>query len=148
MEVSCTAVFILLESSPVPAAWHKCPVQGNGISSLPFEALHGDTVRSIVSLSMKQWLVLQGEQCLHAVVETCLKVFCGTVVDVSGGDGTSLVLEGIPEDTRELINIEAIIEEDEIKEDKLRDVRLMLDMVMMAHNNIRKGVYAIGQISS
>lgn len=45
-------------------------------------------------------------------------------------------------------NIEAIIEEDEIKEDKLRDVRLMLDMVMMAHTNIRKGVYAIGQISS
>lgn len=85
-------MFILLESSPVPAAWPKYPVQGNGISSLPFEALHGETVRSIVSLSMKQWLVLQGEQCLHAVVETCLKVFCGTVVDVSGGDGTSLVL--------------------------------------------------------
>ncbi|KAK9944243.1 hypothetical protein M0R45_009820 [Rubus argutus] len=46
--------------------------------------------------------------------------------------------EAIPEDKGKVIILEAIIEEDEINEDKLTDVRLMLDMVMMAHTNTGK----------
>ena len=37
-----------------------------------------------------------------------------------------------------MIILEAIIVEDEVKEDKLTDVRLALDMVMMAHTKAGK----------
>ncbi|KAK9944250.1 hypothetical protein M0R45_009825 [Rubus argutus] len=46
--------------------------------------------------------------------------------------------EAIPEDKGKLIIVEAIIEEDEIKEDKLTDVKLMMDMAMMAHTSTGK----------
>ncbi|PRQ25059.1 putative O-methyltransferase COMT-type, S-adenosyl-L-methionine-dependent methyltransferase [Rosa chinensis] len=45
--------------------------------------------------------------------------------------------EAIPEDKGKVIILEAVIEEDEIK-DELTDVRLMLDMVMMAHTSTGK----------
>lgn len=41
--------------------------------------------------------------------------------------------EAIPEDKGKVIIVEAVIEEED--NDKLKDVRLMLDMVMMAHTN-------------
>ncbi|KAF8405482.1 hypothetical protein HHK36_010389 [Tetracentron sinense] len=41
--------------------------------------------------------------------------------------------EAIPEDKGKVIIVEAVIEEEE--EHKLKDIRLMLDMVMMAHTN-------------
>nr|XP_011459712.1 PREDICTED: (RS)-norcoclaurine 6-O-methyltransferase-like [Fragaria vesca subsp. vesca] len=46
--------------------------------------------------------------------------------------------EAIPKDKGKVIILEAIIEEDELEEDELTHVRLMLDMVMMAHTNTGK----------
>ncbi|ONH92381.1 hypothetical protein PRUPE_8G171600 [Prunus persica] len=47
--------------------------------------------------------------------------------------------EAIPEDKGKVIIIEAVIDEEDEKEDsKLTNVRLMLDMVMMAHTNTGK----------
>ncbi|CAL9022876.1 unnamed protein product [Prunus brigantina] len=47
--------------------------------------------------------------------------------------------EAIPEDKGNVIIVEAVIDEKDEKEDiKLTNVRLMLDMVMMAHTNTGK----------
>ena len=46
--------------------------------------------------------------------------------------------EALPKENGRVIIVEALIEEEEGKKDKLKDVGLILDMVMMAHTNFGK----------
>ncbi|XP_048337575.2 acetylserotonin O-methyltransferase [Ziziphus jujuba] len=60
--------------------------------------------------------------------------------------------EAIPKDKGKVIIVEAVIEEEDEKKDKLSDVRLMLDMVMMAHTStgkertLKEWEYVLGQV--
>ncbi|XP_008236081.1 PREDICTED: (RS)-norcoclaurine 6-O-methyltransferase-like [Prunus mume] len=209
------AAFILLESSPVMLApWHGLSARIQGVSNPSFEAVHGEDVWSYAAANpnhsklINEAMACDARVAVPAVLESCLEVFKGleTIVDVGGGDGTTLRLlveecpwirgvnfdlphvvsvaqecdrienvggdmfdcvpkadaaiimwvlhdwgddecirilkkcrEAIPEDKGKVIIVEAVIEEDNEKQDKkLTDVRLMLDMVMMAHTNTGK----------
>ncbi|XP_021810397.1 3'-hydroxy-N-methyl-(S)-coclaurine 4'-O-methyltransferase 2-like isoform X1 [Prunus avium] len=209
------AAFILLESSPVMLApWHGLSARIQGVSNPAFEAVHGEDVWSYAAANpnhsklINEAMACDARVAVPAVLESCLEVFKGleTIVDVGGGDGTTLRLlveacpwirgvnfdlphvvsvaqecdrienvggdmfdcvpkadaaiimwvlhdwgddecirilkkcrEAIPEDKGKVIIVEAVIEEDSEKLDKkLTDVRLMLDMVMMAHTNTGK----------
>ncbi|BFG42386.1 hypothetical protein CerSpe_286600 [Prunus speciosa] len=209
------AALILLESSPVMLApWHGLSARIQGVSNPAFEAVHGEDVWSYAAANpnhsklINDAMACDARVAVPAVLESCLEVFKGleTIVDVGGGDGTTLRLlveacpwirgvnfdlphvvsvaqecdrienvggdmfdcvpkadaaiimwvlhdwgddecihilkkcrEAIPEDKGKVIIVEAVIEEDSEKQDKkLTDVRLMLDMVMMAHTNTGK----------
>ncbi|BFG42393.1 hypothetical protein CerSpe_286670 [Prunus speciosa] len=210
------AAFILLESSPVMLApWHglSARIQGN-IRNPVFEEVHGQDLWSFGAANpdhnklFNEAMACDARVVVPAVIESCIDVFKGldTIVDVGGGDGTTLRLlveacpwirginfdlphvvsvaqeydlienvggdmfdyvpkadaviikwvlhdweddecirilkkcrEAIPEDKGKVIIIEAVIDENDEKEDsKLTNVRLMLDMVMMAHTNTGK----------
>ncbi|KAH0978072.1 hypothetical protein GBA52_027791 [Prunus armeniaca] len=209
------AALILLESSPVMLApWHGLSARIQGVSNPAFEAVHGEDVWSYAAANpnhsklINEAMACDARVAVPAVLESCLEVFKGleTIVDVGGGDGTTLRLlveacpwirgvnfdlphvvsvaqecdrienvggdmfdcvpkadaaiimwvlhdwgddecirilkkcrEAIPEEKGKVIIVEAVIEEDNEKQDnKLTDVRLMLDMVMMAHTNTGK----------
>ncbi|CAB4290931.1 unnamed protein product [Prunus armeniaca] len=209
------AAFILLESSPVMLApWHGLSARIQGVSNPAFEAVHGEDVWSYAAANpnhsklINEAMACDARVAVPAVLGSCLEVFKGleTIVDVGGGDGTTLRLlveacpwirgvnfdlphvvsvaqecdrienvggdmfdcvpkadaaiimwvlhdwgddecirilkkcrEAIPEEKGKVIIVEAVIEEDNEKQDnKLTDVRLMLDMVMMAHTNTGK----------
>ncbi|XP_008236085.1 PREDICTED: (RS)-norcoclaurine 6-O-methyltransferase-like [Prunus mume] len=209
------AAFILLENSPVMLApFHGLSARIQGISNPAFEAVHGEDVWSYAAANpdhsklFNEAMACDARVTVPAVIESCSEVFKGieTIVDVGGGDGTTLRLlieacpwirginfdlphvvslaqecdrienvggdmfefvpkvdavimkwvlhdwgddecirilkkcrEAIPEDKGKVIIIEAVIDEKDEKEDsKLTNVRLMLDMVMMAHNSTGK----------
>ncbi|KAI5315152.1 PREDICTED: (RS)-norcoclaurine [Prunus dulcis] len=209
------AAFILLESSPVMLApWHGLSARIQGVNNPAFKAVHGEDVWSYAAANpnhsklINEAMACDARVAVPAVLESCLEVFKGleTIVDVGGGDGTTLRLlveacpwirginfdlphvvsvaqecdrienvggdmfdcvpkadaaiimwvlhdwgddecirilkkcrEAIPEDKGKVIIVEAVIEEDNEKQDKkLTNVRLMLDMVMMAHTNTGK----------
>src|ERR1044072_777616 len=46
--------------------------------------------------------------------------------------------EAVPKENGKVIIVDAVVEEEDGKHDKLKDVGLMLDMVMMAHTNSGK----------
>ncbi|ONH92375.1 hypothetical protein PRUPE_8G171000 [Prunus persica] len=209
------AALILLESSPVMLApWHGLSARIQGVNNSAFEAVHGEDVWSYAAANpnhsklINEAMACDARVAVPAVLESCLEVFKGleTIVDVGGGDGTTLRLlveacpwirginfdlphvvsvaqecdrienvggdmfdcvpkadaaiimwvlhdwgddecirilkkcrEAVPEDKGQVIIVEAVIEEDNEKQDKkLTNVRLMLDMVMMAHTNTGK----------
>ncbi|KAH0978080.1 hypothetical protein GBA52_027799 [Prunus armeniaca] len=209
------AAFILLESSPVMLApWHGLSARIQGISNSAFESVHGEDVWSYAAANpdhsklINEAMACDARVAVPAVIESCLEVFKGieTIVDVGGGDGTTLRLlveacpwiqginfdlphvvsvaqecdriknvggdmfdcvpkadavimkwvlhdwgddecirilkkcrEAILENKGKVIIVEAVIDEKDEKEDiKLTNVRLMLDMVMMAHTNTGK----------
>ncbi|KAI5315155.1 hypothetical protein L3X38_044331 [Prunus dulcis] len=210
------AALILLESSPVMLApWHglSARIQGN-IRNPVFEEVHGEDLWSFGAANpdhnklFNEAMACDARVHVPAVIESCLEVFKGieTIVDVGGGDGSTMRLlveacpwiqginfdlphvvsvaqecdrienvggdmfdcvpkadaliikgvlhdwgddecirilkkcrEAIPEDKGKVIIVEAVIDEKDEKEDiKLTNVRLMLDMVMMAHTNTGK----------
>ncbi|KAM2276643.1 hypothetical protein ACFXTI_035047 [Malus domestica] len=208
------AALILLESSPVMLApWHGLSARLRGNSNPSFEAVHGEDLWSFAAANpdhsklINDAMACDARVAVPAVIESCLEVFKGleTIVDVGGGDGTTLRLlvetcpwirginfdrphvvsvahecdrienvggdffycvpkadaaiimwvlhdwgdddcirilkkcrEAIPNDKGKVIIIEAVIEEDGKEDNKLADVRLMLDMVMLAHTNTGK----------
>ncbi|KAM1483169.1 hypothetical protein TB2_034601 [Malus domestica] len=208
------AALILLESSPVMLApWHGLSARLRGNSNPSFEAVHGEDIWSFAAANpdhsklINDAMACDARVAVPAVIENCLEVFKGleTIVDVGGGDGTTLRLlvetcpwirginfdlphvvsvaqecdrienvggdffccvpkadaaiimwvlhdwgdndcirvlkkcrEAIPNDKGKVIIIEAVIEEDGKEDNKLADVRLMLDMVMLAHTNTGK----------
>ncbi|KAI3447909.1 hypothetical protein Pfo_004574 [Paulownia fortunei] len=201
------AALVLLESSPVMLApWHRLSSRAltNGASA--FEAAHGEDVWEYASANPAHSKLINDAMACHArlamsaIVDHYPDAFkgIGSLVDVGGGDGTTLrtlvkacpwirginfdlphvvsaappcdgiehvdgnmfeiipkadaaflmwVLhdwsddecihilrkcrEAIPKDTGKVIISEAVIKEGE--EDKYTDVRLALDMVMLAH---------------
>ncbi|XP_028090038.1 acetylserotonin O-methyltransferase-like [Camellia sinensis] len=204
------AAFVLLESSPVMLApWHglSARVLANGSSA--FEAAHGEDVWSYAATSpahskrINDAMACDARVAVPAIIDGCPELFHGleSLVDVGGGDGTTLCMlvkacpwirginfdlphvvsdnldsvvgvehvggdmfdsipkadaaflmwvlhdwgdeecihilrkcrEAIPKDKGKVIIAEAVMEEEE--GDKLEYVRLMLDMVMMAHTN-------------
>ena len=97
------AAFIMLESSPVMLApWHglSARVYANGTSSPAFEAVHGEDVWSFAAANpghselINEAMACDARLAMPALIENCLEVFNGieTIVDVGGGDGTSLSL--------------------------------------------------------
>ncbi|KAH7851934.1 hypothetical protein Vadar_018491 [Vaccinium darrowii] len=196
------ADFFLFENDPeMLAPWHSLSARVLANESPAFESAHGEDIwRYTAKDPAKSKLINDGmasgsRVVVPAIIEECPDVFDGvaSVVDVGGGEGTSLRLlakafpwirginfdlphvvsvapdsvgvehvggdmfvsvpkwvlhdwdddeciqilrncrEAIPKDKGKVIIIEAVIEED--KNDKLEYVKLMLDMVMMAHTN-------------
>ncbi|XP_049398222.1 acetylserotonin O-methyltransferase-like [Solanum stenotomum] len=211
------AAFLLFESSPVMLApWHNLSARiSSKYNSTPvFEAAHGKHVWKYAEADPKHSNLLNNAMAcdarvaVSAIIDGCPEIFEGvnTVVDVGGGDGTTLRLlveafpwinginfdlphvasvaphatgvvhvggdmfnyvpkadaaflmwvlhdwsdeeciqiltkcrEAIPQDNGKVIILEAIIGEKEesiirgSNNEKLKDVGLMLDMVMMAH---------------
>uniref|UniRef100_A0A5B7ANX0 Putative RS-norcoclaurine 6-O-methyltransferase n=1 Tax=Davidia involucrata TaxID=16924 RepID=A0A5B7ANX0_DAVIN len=203
------AALVLLESSPVMLApWHglSARVLANGTSA--FEAAHGEDVWSYAAADpghsklINDAMACDARVAVPAILNGCPEVLdgLGSLVDVGGGDGTTLRMlvkacpwikgtnfdlphvvsvapdcvgiqhvggdmfhtvpnadaaflmwvlhdwaddeciqilrkcrEAIPKDKGKVIIVEAVVEEEE--GDKLKYVRLMLDMVMMAHTN-------------
>uniref|UniRef100_A0A199UA37 O-methyltransferase domain-containing protein n=1 Tax=Manihot esculenta TaxID=3983 RepID=A0A199UA37_MANES len=203
----------LLESSPVMLApWHFLSkrVRQNG-STAAFEAAHGDDIWKYGAAFPDHSKLFNDAMACHAriavprMIEKCPEVFDGvkTLVDVGGGNGTSLSLlvkafpwiqginfdlphvvstaiecdgvthvggdmfesvpkadavvlmwvlhdwndeeciqilknckGAIPKENGKVIMVEVVVGEE--KDDKLEFVRVMLDMVMMAHTNSGK----------
>ncbi|XP_059434792.1 acetylserotonin O-methyltransferase-like [Corylus avellana] len=206
------AALILLESSPVMLApWHSLSARVLANETSPFDAAHGEDVWSYAaenpahSQLINEAMACDARLAVPAMIHDCPEVFdgLGSLVDVGGGNGTTLqtlvkafpwlrginfdlphvvsvatesievehvggdmflsvpkadavflkwVLhdwgdkeciqilkkcrEAIPEDKGKVIIVEAVIEEAET--DKLTDVRLALDMIVMAHTNTGK----------
>ncbi|XP_021810398.1 (RS)-norcoclaurine 6-O-methyltransferase-like isoform X2 [Prunus avium] len=95
------AAFILLESSPVMLApWHGLSARIQGVSNPAFEAVHGEDVWSYAAANpnhsklINEAMACDARVAVPAVLESCLEVFKGleTIVDVGGGDGTTLRL--------------------------------------------------------
>ncbi|KAH7518340.1 hypothetical protein FEM48_Zijuj09G0161100 [Ziziphus jujuba var. spinosa] len=122
-QVHSMAAFLLLESSPpMLAPWHGLSARIRSAGSSPFEAANGE-----------DWVLHDwgDEECIQ-ILKKCK--------------------EAIPKDKGKVIIVEAVIEEEDEKKDKLSDVRLMLDMVMMAHTSTGKErtwkewEYVLGQV--
>ncbi|XP_050365486.1 acetylserotonin O-methyltransferase-like [Argentina anserina] len=97
------AALILLESSPVMLApWHglSARVRGTGLSSPAFEAVHGEDIWSFAAANpghsklIDEAMACDTRVVMPAVIASCIEVFRGieSIVDVGGGDGTSLSL--------------------------------------------------------
>ncbi|GFZ00477.1 O-methyltransferase family protein [Actinidia rufa] len=206
------AAFVLLESSPVMLApWHGLSARVMAKGDLAFESTHGKDIWSYAATNpahsklINDAMACDARVAVAAIMDGCPDLFNGmdSLVDVGGGDGTTLRLlveacpwirginfdlphvvseapacdgiehiggdmfvsvpkadamllmwvlhdwgddecinvlrkckEAIPKDKGKVIIIEGVVEEEE--EDKLKYVRLMLDMVMMAHTNTGK----------
>ncbi|KAJ7980565.1 putative O-methyltransferase [Quillaja saponaria] len=208
------AAFVLLESSPVMLApWHALSTRALVNVKSPFEKAHGEDIWSYAednlahSQLINEAMACDARVAVPAIIENCGKELfdgVGTLVDVGGGNGTTMSLlikacpwiqginfdlpyvvaaapkgegvenvggdmfqcvpkadaaflmwvlhdwgdeecihilkkcrEAIPEDKGKVIIVEAVLEEGK-EENKLKDVRLMLDMVMMAHTGTGK----------
>ncbi|MCD7451351.1 hypothetical protein HAX54_011135 [Datura stramonium] len=196
------AAFLLFESSPVMlAAWHNLSARiSSKDNSVPaFDAAHGKDVWKYAEADsghnnlLNSAMACDARVAVSAIIDGCPDIFEGvnTMVDVGGGDGTTLRLlveafpwinginfdlphvasiaphangvvhvggdmfnyvpkadaaflmcrEAIPKDKGKVIILEAIIGEKEemtirgSNNEKLKDVALMLDMVMMAHTS-------------
>ncbi|KAK3015154.1 hypothetical protein RJ639_005300 [Escallonia herrerae] len=203
------AAFVLFESSPVMMApWHCLSARVLAAGTSAFEAAHGDDVWQYAASNpahsklLDEAMACDARVAVPAIIGCAPEVFegLGSLVDVGGGDGTSLGMvvkacpwirginfdlphvvslapncdgiehvagnmfdsipkadaaylmwvlhdwgddecihilkkcrEAIPQDTGKVIIVEAVIGERE--GDKLKDVALLLDMVMMAHTN-------------
>ncbi|CAK9177888.1 unnamed protein product [Ilex paraguariensis] len=203
------APLLLLESSPVMLApWHNLRTRVLATGTSPFEAAHGEDVWSYAmtnpahSKLINDAMACDARVAVPTIIYGCPEVLegLGSLVDVGGGDGTTLGIlvkacpwirginfdlphvvsvampcdgvehvggnmfdsvpkadaaflkwvlhdwgddecihilrkcrEAVPSNTGKVIIVEAVIEEEE--GDKLKDVRLMLDMVMLAHTN-------------
>ncbi|KAK4477256.1 hypothetical protein RD792_016470 [Penstemon davidsonii] len=206
-EANSMAAFVLLESSPVMLApWQRLSVQAKTNGPSAFETVHGEDVWIFAAKNPAHSKLIDDAMASHArgimaaIVDQYSEVFkgVGSLVDVGGGDGTSLrtlvkacpcicginfdlphvvsvapicdgvehvggdmfqsvpkadaafimwvlhdwsdeeciqilrnCLKAIPKEKGKVIIAEAVIEEGE--EDKYSDVRLALDMVMLAH---------------
>ncbi|XP_004290757.1 PREDICTED: 3'-hydroxy-N-methyl-(S)-coclaurine 4'-O-methyltransferase-like [Fragaria vesca subsp. vesca] len=97
------AALILLEASPVMLEpWHglSAGVQGDGMSTPAFEAVHGEDVWSFAAANpghselINEAMACDARLAVPAVIESCIEVFHGieSIVDVGGGDGTTLSL--------------------------------------------------------
>ncbi|XP_008236086.1 PREDICTED: (RS)-norcoclaurine 6-O-methyltransferase-like isoform X2 [Prunus mume] len=95
------AALILLESSPLMLApWHGLSARIQGISNSEFESVHGEDVWSHAAANpdhsklFNEAMACDARVAVPAVIESCLEVFKGieTIVDVGGGDGTTLRL--------------------------------------------------------
>ncbi|XP_008236089.1 PREDICTED: 3'-hydroxy-N-methyl-(S)-coclaurine 4'-O-methyltransferase 2-like isoform X2 [Prunus mume] len=95
------AALILLESSPVMlATWHGLSARIQGITNSAFESVHGEDVWSHAAANpdhsklFNEAMACDARVAVPAVIESCLEVFKGieTIVDVGGGDGTTLRL--------------------------------------------------------
>ncbi|XP_022136173.1 (RS)-norcoclaurine 6-O-methyltransferase-like [Momordica charantia] len=206
---SSVAPLFLLENGPAMLApWHNLCAKIKGVSDvLPFEAAHGSDLWGYAAANPTYNTLFHeamacGARLIHvpAILETCGEVFegVGCLVDVGGGNGTSLSMivkacpwirginfdlphvvaaspeyenvqhvggsmfnyvpkadaaflkwilhdwddeecikilknckEAIPKDTGKVIIVEAVIDEKE--ESEVSDVRVMVDMVVMAH---------------
>ncbi|KAL5858554.1 hypothetical protein ACOSQ3_006012 [Xanthoceras sorbifolium] len=208
-EPTSMAALILLESSPVMLApWHSLSVRAL-INGAPFTAAHGKDVWDYAAVDeahsklINDAMACGARATVPAIIEGCPEVFdgVGSVVDVGGGNGTTLQLltkalpsirginfdlphvvsvaedcdgvehvggdffesvpkadaaflmwvlhdwsdeeciqilkkcrEAVPKDIGKVIIVEAVVEDKEgAPHDKLEFVKLMLDMVMMAH---------------
>ncbi|XP_015059880.1 acetylserotonin O-methyltransferase-like [Solanum pennellii] len=214
------AAFLLFESSPVMLApWHNLSarISSKDNSTPAFDAAHGKDIwkyaeaDSGLSNLLNNAMACDAKVTVSAIIDSCPEIFEGvnTMVDVGGGDGTTLRLlveafpwinginfdlphvasvaphaigvvhvggdmfnyvpkadaaflmwvlhdwgdeeciqiltkcrEAIPKDKGKVIILEAIIGEKEenniirgSNNEKLKDVGLMLDMVMMAHTS-------------
>ncbi|XP_055802527.1 acetylserotonin O-methyltransferase-like [Solanum dulcamara] len=211
------ATFLLFESNPVMLApWHNLSARilSKDNSTPAFDAVHGKNIWKFAEADpehnnlLNNAMACDARMAVPAIIDGCPKIFEGvnTMVDVGGGDGTTLKLlveafpwinginfdlphvasvaphaigvvhvggdmfnyvpkadaaflkwvlhdwgdeeciqilikcrEAIPKDKGKVIIVEAIIgEKEEIitrgsNNEKLKDVALMLDMVMMAH---------------
>lgn len=203
------ADLLLFESTPVMLApWHSLSARVLVNGSPAFQSTHGEDIWRYAaenpghSQLINDAMACDARVAVPAVIEGCPEVFNGveSVVDVGGGDGTTLRLlvkafpwirginfdlphvvsvapdcvgvehvggdmfisvpkadaaylmwvlhdwdddecikilrkcrEAIPKDKGKVIIVEAVVEDD--NNNKLEYVRLMLDMVMMAHTN-------------
>ncbi|KAK3001801.1 hypothetical protein RJ639_022016 [Escallonia herrerae] len=184
------AAFVLFESSPVMLApWHRLSARVLAAGTSAFEAAHGDDVCHCAASNpahsklLDEAMACDARVAVPAIIDCSPQVFegLGLLVDVGGGDGTSLgmvvkacpwirginfdlphvvslapycagvehvggnmfesipkadaayLMESIPQDTGKVIIAHAVLGES--KGDKLKDVALLLDMVMMAHTN-------------
>ncbi|KAI3745145.1 hypothetical protein L1987_58249 [Smallanthus sonchifolius] len=101
------AELVLLESNPIMLApWHKLSGWVLGNEDSPFEATHGNDLWGFVAANpghsklFNDATACDARAGVRAVVEGCPEVFQGvrTLVDVGGGDGTTLrlIVEACP----------------------------------------------------